>query len=91
MGQPKLSAAPGLTSSPGRREESQDRFSAAPNLGAFKMRREVLHVSLWEVGGRGASQEMPHRGTRRGESRIAVRGEVARIAGHRDLTPSRDQ
>ena len=52
MGQPKLSAAPGLTSSPGRREESQDRFSAAPNLGAFKMRREVLHVSLWEVGSR---------------------------------------
>jgi hypothetical protein len=59
MGQPKLSAAPGLTSSPGRREESQDRFSAAPNLGAFKMRREVLHVSLWEVGSRGRPRRCP--------------------------------
>ena len=39
----EASAAPGLTSSPAR-AESQYRFPAAPNLGAFKMRREVLHV-----------------------------------------------
>jgi hypothetical protein len=62
-------------------------------------RREVFHIGLWEVGGRGeemsrrgASQEMPHRGTRRGKSRIAAREEVvARIAGHQDPTRSRDQ
>jgi hypothetical protein len=53
--------------------------------------REVPHIGRWEVGCRGASREMPRRGTRWEASRTAARGEVARIAGCRDLIRSRDQ
>ena len=52
--------------------------------------RELFHIGLREVGGRkGAPREVPRRGTRREVSRIAA--EATRIAGHRDLTRSRDQ
>jgi hypothetical protein len=54
--------------------------------------REVLHIDPWGAGGRrGASRKMVRRDLRRKASRIAVRAEVARIAGHWDLTRSRDQ
>jgi hypothetical protein len=60
-------------------------------LAAIKTLGEVLHIGPLEVGRRGASQEMPRWNTRRGVSRIAALGEVARIAGYRDLVRSRDQ
>ena len=54
--------------------------------------REVLHIDPPEAGGRrGASRVMARRDTCRDVSRIAAQGEVARIAGHRDLTRSRGQ
>jgi hypothetical protein len=58
-------------------------------LAAIKTLGEVLHIGPLEVGRRGASQEMPRWNTRRGVSRIAALGEVARIAGYRDLVRSR--
>jgi len=53
--------------------------------------REVLHIDPAEAGGRRAESVMTRRDTCRDVSRIAAQGEVARIAGHRDLTRSRGQ